>query len=143
MGNIIEAVHRQLLSELDRAGRADTVFVVSGVLFNILVLFVNWAQADSIADGRGNLLIFLLFTAGSLLVSCTALLALINSRRICTAVHASLQQLYTDQNVQQYIPVGLAGLGNKRFVLSFLVVGGTGLLAVLIPVLSMASGHGT
>jgi hypothetical protein len=140
---MIEAIHKQLLSELDRAGRADTVFVVSGVLFNILVLFVNWVQAQSIADGRGNLIIFLLFTAGSLLVSCTALLALLNSRRICNSVHSALHQIYTDQNVARYLPAGLGSLGNKRFVLSFLVVSGTGLLAVIIPLISMSgSSHG-
>ena len=140
---MIEAIHKQLTSELDRAGRADTVFVVSGVLFNILVLFVNWLQASSIAEGRGNLMIYLLFTAGSLLISCTALLALINSRRICNSVHNALQQIYEDHNVAQYLPAGLAALGNKRFILSFIVVGGTGLLAVVIPLLQLnAPGNG-
>ena len=133
---MIEAIHKQLMSELDRAGRADTVFVVSGVLFNILVLFVNWLQAISLAEGQGNLMIYLLFTAGSLLITCTALLALINSRRICNSVHSALQQIYVDQNVSQYLPPGLAVLGDKRFILSFLVVSGTGLLAVIIPLLS-------
>ncbi len=136
---MIEAVHKQLMSELDRAGRADTVFVISGVLFNILVLFVNWAQASSVANGRGNLMIYLLFTAGSLLVSCTSLLALRNSRRICTDLHAALQKIYTDSNVAQYLPPGLSELGSRRFFLSFLVVGGTGTLAILIPALQMAA----
>ncbi|KRA54309.1 hypothetical protein ASD77_06735 [Pseudoxanthomonas sp. Root65] len=136
---MIEAIHKQLMSELDRAGRADTVFVVSGVLFNILVLFVNWAQASSLSEGRGNLMIYLLFTAGSLLISCTALLALINSRRICNSVHSALEQIYKDQNVAHYLPKGLSTLGNKRFILSFIVVGGTGLLAVIIPLLQMSA----
>ncbi len=139
---MIEVIHKQLMSELDRAGRADTVFVVSGVLFNILVLFVNWAQASSMSDGGGNLMIYLLFTAGSLLISCTALLALVNSRRICTTVHASLQQIYVDQDVAQYLPPGLGKLGDKRFILSFIVIGGTGLLAVIIPLLQLSSAAG-
>ena len=141
---MIETIHKQLMSELDRAGRADTVFVVSGVLFNILVLFVNWVQAAALANEQGNLMIYLLFTAGSLLISCTALLALINSRRICNSVHASLQQIYVDHNVAHYLPPGLGTLGNKRFILSFIVVGGTGLLAVVIPLLQMTSpSHGS
>jgi hypothetical protein len=140
---MIGAIHQQLMSELDRAGRADTVFIVSGVLFNILVLFVNWVQAASLADGQGNLMIYLLFTAGSLLISCTALLALINSRRICNSVHASLQKIYVDQDVAHYLPPELSSLGNKRFILSFIVVGGTGLLAVVIPLLQMSgASHG-
>lgn len=134
---MIEAIQKHLMSELDRSGRADTVFVVSGVLFNILVLFVNWIQASSIAEGRGNLMIYLIFAAGSLLISGTALLALINSRRICNSVHTALQQIYSDTNVAQYLPSGLSTLGNKRFILSFIVVGGTGLLAVVIPLLQM------
>lgn len=111
---MIEAIHAQLMSELDRSGRADTVFVVSGVLFNILVLFVNWIQAGSLADGNGNLAIYLLFTAGSLLITCTALLALINSRRLCCAVHDALLRIYADRNVAHYLPEGLGALGSKR-----------------------------
>jgi len=84
-------------------------------------------------------MIYLIFTAGSLLISCTALLALINSRRICNSLHAALQTIYADTNVDQYLPSGLSTLGNKRFILSFIVVGGTGLLAVVIPLLQMGA----
>lgn len=125
MPNMIEATHKQLLSELDRAGRADTVFVASGVLFNILAPFINWARASSIADGGGNPMTYLLFTAGSLLISCTALLALINSRRICNSAHSALERIYTDQDVAQYFPSEPSLPGNKIFILSFIVAGGT------------------
>lgn len=134
---MIEGIHKHLLSELDRSNRSDTVFVVSSALFNTLVLFVNWAQADSLSRGSGNVVTFALFAAGALLVTGSALLILLNSRRICFECHAALEKLYRDTNVSQYMPTGMGVLGNKRFVLSFIVVASTGALAVLIPLVSM------
>lgn len=134
---MIEAIHKHLLSELDRAGRSDIVFVICGVLFNLLVLFVNWVQASSLSNGRGNFAIFLIFTAGTLVVSGAALLVLMNSRKICIQCHGALQRLYQDANVAQYMPPEMAALGDKRFYLSFAVVAGTGALAVTIPFLSL------
>ena len=35
------------------------------------------------------------------------------------------------------MPEGMGNLGNKRIVLSFIVVGGTGLLAVVVPLVAV------
>jgi hypothetical protein len=35
------------------------------------------------------------------------------------------------------MPEEMVGLGNKRFVLPFIVVGGTGLLAILVPIVAI------
>lgn len=136
---MIEGIHKHLLSELDRSSRSDTVFVVSSALFNTLALFVNWAQAASLSDGSGNIITFVLFIAGALLVTGAALLILLNSRRTCFQCHEALDKLYRDTNVSQYMPPEMALLGNKRFMLSFVVVASTGALAVLIPLVSMSA----
>ena len=137
---MLDAIHKHLLSELDRSSRSDTVFVVASALFNTLVLFVNWAQADSLSHGSGNVVTFILFIAGALLITGSALLILLNSRRICFQCHEALDKLYRDTDVSQYMPAEMAVLGNKRFVLSFIVVASTGALAVLIPLVSISAG---
>ena len=64
--SVIEGIHKHLLSELDRAGRSDTIFVIAGVSFNLLVLFINWAQASTITStygeaGTDSFIIFAIF----------------------------------------------------------------------------------
>ncbi len=137
---MIEKVHDYLVYELDRSSKSDTVFVISAVLFNILVMFINWAQASSIAAGRGSIAIFGIFLVGVLFVSGAALIALVNSKRICIRCHEALEKIYENEGVSDYFPKNMAILGNKRFVLSFIVVAGTGLIATLVPVISMQGG---
>lgn len=134
---MIEKIHDHLVSELDRSSKSDTVFVISAVLFNILVMFINWAQASSIASGGGSIAIFGIFLVGVLVVSGAALAALINSRRICIRCHEALEKIYEKEGVSDYFPKDMANLGNRRFVLSFIVVAGTGLIAALVPIISM------
>lgn len=139
---MIEGIHRHLLSELDRAGRSDTVFVVAGVAFNLLVLFINWAQSGEMVNRDGELqldvlTIFGIFLCGSILVSISCLLTLLNSRNICIKCNTSLNQIYEDAQVSKYVPADMLSLGKKRFLLSCVVVGGTGLLAIVVPISSL------
>lgn len=134
---MIEKIHDHLVSQLDRSSKSDTVFVISAVLFNILVMFVNWVQASSIASGRGSMAIFGIFLVGALVVSGAALIALVNSKQICIRCHEALEKIYEKEGVSDYFPKDMANLGNKHFVLSFIVVAGTGLIAALVPVISM------
>ena len=106
---MIEGIHKHLLAELDRSNRSDTVFVGSSALFAAVVL----------------------------LVTGSALLILLSSRRICLECHAALDRLYRDTGVSQYMPAGMIAIGNKRFVLSFILVASTGALAMMVPVASM------
>lgn len=135
---MIEAIHKHLLSEIDRAGRSDTIFVLAGVSFNLLVLFINWVQADILSKSHKGLMIdslfiFIIFMVGTLVVSSACLLTLISSRKICNRCHEALMLIYKDMNVSKYMPEGISYLGNKRFILSFIVVSGTSLIAVVIP----------
>ena len=139
---MIEGIHKHLLSELDRAGRSDTIFVLAGVSFNLLVLFINWAQASNITNGYGgskqdSIIIFAIFLVGTVVVSTACLLTLINSRRICNQCHNALARIYEDTEVSKYMPQGISTLGNKRFILSFVVVGGTGIIAVIVPLVAV------
>jgi len=137
---MIEGIHKHLLSELDRAGRSDTIFVLAGVSFNLLVLLINWVQAISIESASAydrnaaeSQIIFAIFLVGALVVSTACLLTLTNSRNICIKCHAALLQIYEDTEVAKYMPEGIGALGKRKFILSFIVVGGTGLLAVGVP----------
>ncbi|MDH5178058.1 MAG: hypothetical protein OEZ39_16260 [Gammaproteobacteria bacterium] len=136
---MIEGIHKHLLTELDRAGRADTIFVLSGIGFNLLVLAINWAQAGDITrryvghNNIDNIIIFIIFLLGSVIVTTSCLLILRNNKNICYQCHTALLKIYADTDVEKYMPSGMTTLGNKRFNLSVIVVAGTGLIAVIVP----------
>jgi len=137
---MIEKIHDNLVSELDRSSKSDTVFIISAVLFNMLVMFINWTQASSLSNGRGSIAIFLVFLVGVLVVSGVALFSLINSKKICIRCHEALEKIYEKNGVSEFLPPEMKNFGNKRFVLSFIVVAGTALISVLVPVISMQGG---
>ena len=126
---MIERVHQHLLSELERTTRADTVFVVSAVLFNILGLFITWSNVPTrTGDYRsGSMAIYMLMTVGIIVIGGTALKALQNGRGMCEKINASLTQIYKDAGVEKYMPEGATAMG--------VVVAGTTFLAVAIPLL--------
>jgi hypothetical protein len=134
---MIERVHQHLLSELERTTRADTVFVVCAVLFNLLALFISWTQVPTSTENyrSGSFGIYILTTLGIIVVSGAALKALQNGRATCESIHASLAQIYRDASVDKYVPDSLRAMGGSRFRLSVVVVAGTSVLAVAIPLL--------
>jgi len=134
---MIEKIHDNLVSELDRSTRSDIVFIISAVLFNILVMFVNWSLSSSLNHERGSILIFIIFLFGTLVVTGTALIALVNSKNICIRTHEALEKIYVTSNVSEFLPDGMVSFGKKRFILSFIVVAGTGLISVFVPIISL------
>ena len=131
---MIDRVHQHLLSELERTTQADTVFVVSAVLFNILGLFICWSVVSLSRGDFGNYGIYFLTTLGIIVVSRSALKALQNGRRTCEEINASLTLIYKDAGVEKYIPAALPAMGANRFRLYFVVVAGTSFLAIAIPI---------
>jgi hypothetical protein len=113
------------------------VFVVCAVLFNLLALFISWTQVPTGTGSyrSGSLGIYILTTLGIIVVSGAALKALQNGRRTCESVDASLAQIYRDAGVDKYVPDSLRAMGGSRFTLSVVVVAGTSVLAVAIPLL--------
>jgi len=47
---MFKEVHEHIVSELQQSARGDTGFVVSAVLFNLVVMGINWGVASERAD---------------------------------------------------------------------------------------------
>ena len=44
---MLDRLHEHVVSELNQGARTDTVFVVTAVAFNLVVLAINWNVADA------------------------------------------------------------------------------------------------
>ena len=72
---MLEQVHQHIVSELQQSSRTDTIFVVTAVVFNLIVLGINSAVADTAESNGGDAasdVILGVFIAMSLLVNAIA-----------------------------------------------------------------------
>ena len=77
---MLESVHQHIVSELQQGARTDTVFVVTAVVFNLIVLAVNSIlAAETVARQSGvstNDLVLAAFIIMNILVNVIAVAAL-------------------------------------------------------------------
>jgi hypothetical protein len=44
---MLEHIHNHIVTELQQSAKTDTVFVVTAILFNLIVLSINWGVASA------------------------------------------------------------------------------------------------
>ena len=71
---MLERVHQHIVDELQQGARTDTIFVVTAVLFNLIVLGVNSAVAGD--AGMPNDLILAVLIAMGLVINAISIAAL-------------------------------------------------------------------
>ncbi len=130
---MIAQLHQHMLSELDRSGRADTVFVFGAVVFDLLSIGVNSALATSRSSVAQ--IVFVLFMIGVVIVTGCAVGALINGWRSCATFHEALLKMYEAEGVSKYFPESGIRLNRTRIILFLLLTGSLGLLAIVVPLL--------
>jgi hypothetical protein len=130
---MVPQLHQHILSELDRSGRADTVFVFGAVVFDLLSIGVNSALATS-KTGVAQV-VFVLFMIGVVVVTGCAVGALVNGWRTCTAYHEALLKMYEAEGVAKYFPSSGLRLGRTRNMLFLLLTCSLGALAIIVPLL--------
>jgi hypothetical protein len=136
---MIEHLHDHAVSELRQSARTDTVFVVTTVLFDLVVLAINWILAASDRTGA-RVLIFTLLIAATLLINVFAVRALGNGRRTRLLLLAGLSQMYRDNGVDKYYDPELLKTYGARYSLFMAVIICLAALAVIVPLIQWLSG---
>jgi len=101
---MLERVHEHVVSELQQSARTDTIFVVTAVVFNLVVLGINSAVASEAADGAevsADVVLGVLM-AMSVLINTISVLALISGRSTREKLLEGLLAMYRDNDVAQY-----------------------------------------
>lgn len=134
---MLARMHQHIVEELQQGARTDTVFVVTAVLFNLVVLGVNSAVAGEAAS-RGSdtaaqdvtLVIFILMTV---LVNSIAILALNTGKQTRGKLLAGIMRMYTDKGIAAYYDASLLANYNRRYASFIGVILCLGITAVLVP----------
>jgi hypothetical protein len=140
---MLSDLHKHVVSELQQSSKTDTVFVISAVLFNLVVLGINWGVAsashDAEANGSNDLILAVL-VAATLLINVFAVRALIAGRQTRTSLITGLLAMYQDQGVDKYYDPSLLDTYGARYKLFIAVLAVLAFIAVVVPLLERFSG---
>ncbi len=132
---MLEKLHQHIIAELEQSARTDTIFVVTAVVFNLLVLGVNSAVASS-ARSQGSPtadIVLVIFIAMNVLVNTLAIGALFLGRQTRSKLLKGLLTMYLDNHVGKYYDSSLLTNYNSRYLLFTGVILCLALTATAVP----------
>ena len=134
---MLEKLHDQITAELSQSSRTDTIFVVTAIIFNLVVLGINSALSDVAADEKtlqSNLIFFVLLIV-TLLINSASLSALLIGRRTRNKLLEGIIKMYQDNQVDQYYPEELLKTYGTRYLLFAAVIVLLGITAIVVPLI--------
>jgi hypothetical protein len=135
---MIERVHEHIISELGTNSRADTIFILTGVILNLLVLGINSGIASSDPNTAATIVMFAL-VALLIVVNLIVELGLIRGRQTRVKLLNGLLKMYKDQNVADYYDQSLLSDYRTRYNLFMFGVLFIGIVALVIPFVLLAT----
>jgi hypothetical protein len=140
---MLREVHEHIVSELQQSSRTDTVFIITAVLFNLVVLGVNWgvaAESRSDAPAGGNDWILALLVVATLMINVFALRALVAGRQTRQKLISGLVAMYKDNDVAKYYDASLIATYGARYKLFMAVLVSLALVSVVVPLIARVLG---
>ena len=140
---MLNQVHEHIVRELGESGRTDTIFVLTAIVFNLIVLAVNSGVSTEAkledADASYDI-ILAVFIAMTVLLNVVALVALIMGRRTRRTLLAGLVAMYRDNDVAKYYDPSLMSNYGVRYVLFATVIGLLAVTAIVVPLIIRFTG---
>ena len=133
---MIEKVHDHIIDELDTNTRTDTIFVVTGIILNLIILAINGTIAGISASGGGGSatdIIFYVMIVLLIVMNLVVETGLIKGRGTRKKLLDGILKMYKDQNVEGYYDPSLLGDYRVRYNLFMVVVLSFGAVALIIP----------
>jgi len=137
---MLEKLHQHIVSELGQSSRTDTIFVITAIVFNLVVLGINSGIASSAvyeynrANTSDDILIFV-FIVISLIVNGISITALNVGRHTRSALLSGLVEMYRDNDVAKYYSPALLKNYGTRYVLFIGVIICLALLSIAVPLI--------
>jgi hypothetical protein len=130
-------IHDHIVSELNQSAKTDTIFVVTAVVFNLIVMGINSGVAIEAADSPGgdatSDVILGVFIAMSLLVNTIAITALFFGRGTRNKLLEGLLAMYKDNQVAQYYDSTLLTNYGRRYMLFMGVILCLAVTGIVVP----------
>ena len=128
---MIERVHEHIITELQQNTRTDTIFIITAILLNLVLLAVN-SIISGMDDGPRTVTMGL-FTGLLVVVNTVVIFGLLKGKQTRQKLVEGLLKMYKDQGVEGYYDASLLSSYNTRYNLFILVVVSLGVIAIVIP----------
>jgi len=133
---MLERVHEHIVSELQQSARTDTIFVVTAVAFNLIVLGINSAVAGEAAqrnaDPSADVILVVLIVM-SILINGICMAALYFGRGTRNKLLEGLLSMYRDNQVDRYYDQSLLTNYGKRYWLFAGVILCLAVTSIVVP----------
>jgi hypothetical protein len=131
---MLKQVHEHIVSELQQNTRTDRIFVLTAIVFNLIVLGINSSVAGS-RSNSSNDLIMVVFIIMSLLVNIIATLGLNTGRKSREKLIQGLLTMYRDNGVAKYYDASLVMGCKKRYLLFIGVILTLAFTSIVVPLI--------
>ena len=135
---MLNQVHDHIVSELNQSSRTDTIFVITAIVFNLIVLGINSGLAEA-GSGRGdntvNDIVLTVFILMTILINFIAIAALNLGKSTRQMLLDGLVVMYKDNDVEKYYNPALLSNYNKRYLLFSGVIGTLAITAIVVPLI--------
>ena len=143
---MLSQVHDHIVRELGESSRTDTIFVLTAIVFNLIVLAVNSgistaAIAEETAAGRDPIstatydVMLAVFIIMTLVLNVVAIAALVLGRRNRRTLLDGLVAMYRDNDVDRYYDPSLMSNYGVRYLLFGGVIATLAVTAVMVPLI--------
>ncbi len=135
---MLERLHEHIDMELHVNTRTDTIFVVTAVVFNFVMLGISTSQAaeatssDMRHAATAQIVLFITL-ALSVIVNGIAIAGLMTGRATRRKLQQGLLMMYKDAEIDKYYDESLLTNYMRRYVLFVAIIAILGVTAILIP----------
>lgn len=135
---MLKEIHEHIRTELQQNARTDTIFMVTAVIYNLVVLGINSAvggDAGSSYADNGTVIIFWVFILVTLIVNGIALAGLNYGKGMRGRLLAGLIEMYRDNQVEKYYDEGMREDYATRYILFMSIIAVLGVMSILVPLI--------
>ncbi|MEJ2484689.1 MAG: hypothetical protein P8Y68_03040 [Anaerolineales bacterium] len=137
---MLKQVHEHITNELTQGARTDTIFIITAIAFNLIVLGINSGIAGSAADtynrdSTSEDILLVVFTILLLIVNAISVIGLRVGKETRNTLLNGLIEMYQDNQVEKYYNPTLLGNYNRRYTLFTGVIACLGITAVIVPLI--------
>ena len=131
---MIERVHEHIITELQQNARTDTIFIVTAILLNLVILAVNSIiAAERMDESVTTTIVMFLFVGLLVVVNLVVIFGLLKGKQTRLKLINGLLKMYKDQGVEGYYDASLLSNYNTRYNLFILAVVFIGVIAIVVP----------
>ncbi len=135
---MLNELHNHIVNELGQSSRTDTIFVVTAVIFNLIVLGINSGVSAGATESNASSatdLVLAVFIVMTILLNIIVVLALFLGRRTRSLLLNGLVRMYHDNEVEQYYDTQLVSNYGRRYTLFAGIILILALTAIVVPLI--------